>query len=91
MTAQLKASSKKVYRATRKAKMDFENKIAGADDKRLLYGYIKSKAQNRVCVGPLKTKEGKEVKDSEEMADLLAEHYSSVFKTEALPMEAPTI
>ena len=58
-----------------------------SDDKRLLYGYIKSKAQNRVSVGPLKSKEGKEVNDSKEMADLLAEHYSSVFRTEALPME----
>ena len=87
MTLHLKDASRKVYRAIRKAKRGFEKKIAGSDDKRLLYGYIKSKAQNRVSVGPLKSKEGKEVKDFEEMADLLAEHYSSVFRTEALPME----
>ena len=27
------------------------------------------------------------MKDTVEMADLLAQHYSSVFRTEALPME----
>ena len=56
----------------------------------MLYGYIKSKSQNRVSVGPLKDKEGNEVKDTVEMADLLAEHYASVFKTKILPMEEMT-
>ena len=40
-----------------------------------------------MSVGPLKDKEGKEVKGSKEMADLLADHYSSVFQEEVLPME----
>ena len=40
-----------------------------------------------MSVGPLKDKEGKQVNKPEEMADLLAEHYSSVFRTEVLPME----
>ena len=35
----------------------------------------------------MKDSGGREVKDTEEMADLLAQHYSSVFRTEALPME----
>ena len=87
MSSLLKEASRKVYRANRKAKRDFENHIADNENKRLLYGYIKSKANNRVSVGPLKNKEGKEVTDSEEMADLLADHYSTVFKTEVLPME----
>ena len=87
MTASLKEVSRKLYRAYRKARRDYENVIAGSDNRRLLYGYIKSKAQNRVTVGPLKNKEGKEVTDPEEMADLLAMHYSSVFKEEMLPME----
>ena len=87
MKATLKAASRKLYRATRKARRDFENQIAMSGDRRLLYSYIKSKAQNRVSVGPLKDKEGKEVKDSKEMADLLAVHYASVFKQEVLPMQ----
>ena len=76
-----------MYRATRKAKRDYENHIANTENRRLLYGYIKSKSQNRISVGPLLNKEGKEVTDSEKMAELLSEHYSSVFKTEVLPME----
>ena len=87
MKARLKEASRKLYRATRKARRDFENKIAESEDRRLLYGYIKSKAQNRVTVGPLKNQEGKEVKKSKEMANLLAKHYSSVFKVEILPMQ----
>ena len=53
MKARLKQASRKLYRATRKARRDYENKIAMSDDRRLLYGYIKSKAQNRVGIGPL--------------------------------------
>ena len=87
MKARLKEASRKLYRATRKARRDFENQIAHSEDRRLIYGYIKSKSQNRVSVGPLKDKKGKEVKDSKEMADLLAEHYASVFKEEVLPMQ----
>ena len=74
MKATLKEASKKLYRATRKARRDFENEIAVSDDRRLLYRYIKSKSQNRVSIGPLKDREGKQVKDSKEMADLLAIH-----------------
>ena len=44
MKARLKLATRKVYRATRKARRDYENEIAMSDDKRLLYGYIKSKA-----------------------------------------------
>ena len=40
-----------------------------------------------MSVGPLKDRAGKEVKGSEEMANLLAQHYSSVFQKEILPME----
>ena len=40
-----------------------------------------------MSVGPLKDKEGREVTDSQEMAELLATHYSSVFQPEVLPME----
>ena len=40
-----------------------------------------------MSVGPLKDKEGREVTDSQEMAELLATHYSSVFQQEVLPME----
>ena len=87
MKTTLKEDSKKHYRATRKARRDFENQIAMSDDRRLLYSYIKSKNQNRVSVGPLKDKDGKEVNDSKEMADLLAKHYVTVFKKEVLPME----
>ena len=40
-----------------------------------------------MSVGPLKDKEGREVTDSQEMAELLATHYSSVFQPEVHPME----
>ena len=40
-----------------------------------------------MSVGPLKDKDGKEVKGSKEMANLLAEYYASVFKEEVLPMQ----
>ena len=76
-----------MYRTNRKAKRDFENHLAETENIRLLYGYIKSKAHNRVSVGPLKDKQGKEVTDSQQMAELLATHYSSVFQQEVLPME----
>ena len=58
MSAQLKKARRKLYRATRKAKRDFQNLIAVSENRRLLYGYIKSKTQNKVCVGPLKDTEG---------------------------------
>ena len=87
MSDRLQEASRKVYRANRKARRDFENHIADNDNKKLLYSYIKSKAHNRVSVGPLRNKEGKEVTECKEMADLLADHYSTVFKTEVLPME----
>ena len=87
LSCQLKKASRKVYKATCKARRDFENVIASSEDRRLLYSYIKSKSQNRVSVGPLKDKEDKEVKYSKEIADLLANHYSSVFKNDVLPME----
>ena len=87
MSARLKEASKKVYRANRKARRDFENHIVNNENKRLLYSYVKSKAHNRVAVGPLRSKEGKEVTDAEEMAELLAKHYSTIFKQEVLPME----
>ena len=47
ISAQLKQASKKVYRANRKAKRDFENHLAENENRRLFYGYIKSKAHNR--------------------------------------------
>ena len=53
ISAKLKDASRKVYRANRKARRDFENHIASTENNRLLYGYIKSKAHNRVSVGPL--------------------------------------
>ena len=90
MEGRLKEATRKLYRATRKAKRDSESKIAMSEDRRLPYGHIKSKAHNRVSVGPLKDQEGNEVKESKEMADLLANHYSSVFNKEVLPMEEVT-
>ena len=50
--------------------------------------HIKTIAHNRVSVGPLKDQEGKEVKESKEIADLLATHYSSVFKVEFMEYHA---
>ena len=56
MKTTLKEASKKLYRATRKARRDFENQIAMSDDRRLLYGYIKSKTRIEYLLGPSKTR-----------------------------------
>ena len=54
-----KEASRKLYKATKKARRDFENQIAMSEDRRLLYGYIKSQSKNWISVEPLKDKEGK--------------------------------
>ena len=64
----------------RKAKADFERKIAEKikEDPKSFYAYAREKSKVRVRIGPLKWKD-KIVENSLEMARVLNEYFSSVF------------
>ena len=70
-----------VQKAVRKAKRNFERRIAKEKNKKSFYSYMKKKTGNRVSVGPLK--DGTEVvDDNKKMAEILNKWYCSVFTEE---------
>ena len=78
-----KQVEKCVQKTVRRAKRNFERKLAKDIKKRPkdFYSYIRSNIANRVSIGPLK--DGKElIGDTEKMAELLNTHFSSVFTKE---------
>ena len=78
-----KKVEKFVKDAVRKAKQNFEKKLAKDVKKnpKAFYSYLKSRTSNRVTVGPLK--DGVEiVTDNNKMAEMLNGFFSSVFTQE---------
>merc|ERR1712030_23581 len=74
---------KEVQKSVKKAKRNFERKIAKDENKKAFYSYMKKKTSNRVSVGPLK--EGDElVTDNKKMAEILNNWYCSMFTRENL-------
>jgi hypothetical protein len=72
-----------VQKSVRKAKRNFERKIAKSENKKAFYSYMKKKTTNKVSVGPLK--EGDElITDNKKMAEILNNWYCSVFTRENL-------
>ena len=80
-----KRVEKEVQRSVRKAKRDFERKLAKSakSNPKQFYSYIKSKTANRESVGPLKDGAGVTT-ESGRIAELLNNFFSSVFTTEDL-------
>ena len=81
-----KKVEKEVQRSIRKAKRDFERKLAKSakSNPKEFYSYIKSKTANKETVGPLKDGAAGVSSDSSRMAELLNTFFSSVFTSEDL-------
>ena len=82
-----KKEEKRVRNMIRKAKKNFEKKIAdgSAKDggaKRKFYAYVKQRTKCRSSVGPLKDGAGRAVSGNEAMAKIFNEYFSSVFTRE---------
>jgi hypothetical protein len=75
-----------VCAAMRKAKFDFECKLAEniKEDPKSFYAYVRTKSRARVGIGPLKDKNGKIVEDAEGMTQILNKYFASVFTRENL-------
>jgi ribonucleases P/MRP protein subunit RPP40 len=78
-----KKTRNEVCNEIRKAKADFEGKIAERikEDPKSFYAYAREKSKVRVGIGPLKWKD-KMVENSLEMARVLNEYFGSVFTRE---------
>lgn len=81
-----KIKRNKVNLEVRKAKKDFELKLATRikEDPKSFYAYVKSKSVTKAKVGPLVDVHGTVVADSVGMGRLLNNYFSSVFTTEDL-------
>ena len=79
-----------VNREIREAKKYHELELANKikEDPKSFYAYIRSKASNKVRVGPLWS-EGRVVADDRDMAEILNNYFSSVFTREDL-VNVPT-
>ena len=80
-------------RITRKAKQDFEKKLADniKTDPKSFYSYVKSKSKTKERMGPLVDSEGNVVEDDSSAANLLNEFFTSVYSEEnTTNMPTPT-
>jgi hypothetical protein len=79
-----KEEEKRVKRLIRNAKRSLEKRLADGNggNKRPFYAYIKRKTKSRASVGPLKDENGSTVEETEKMAELLNNFFSSVFTRE---------
>jgi len=82
--AEYKEQEKLVKNMIKKAKRQFEKKIAegGNKNKKPFFAYVKRKTKSRQGVGPLKTGDGRTVTDDCDMAEMLNGFFSSVFTRE---------
>jgi len=73
---------RKVKNLIRHAKRKYEKKLANTKGggNRQFYAYVKRKTKSKATIGPLKDKNKKVITDDEEMAVLLNDFFSSVFK-----------
>jgi len=77
---------KRVKNMIRKAKRQYEKKLAegGNKNKKPFFAYVKRKTKSRQGVGPLKRGDGSTVTEDVEMAEVLNSFFSSVFTREDL-------
>lgn len=70
----------------RKAKIDFESKIADKikEDPKSFYAYVRSKSKTKTTIGPLLNADGNIVMDNKGMVSILNDYFSSVFTKEDL-------
>ena len=73
-------------RVNRKAKQEFEQKLADniKSDCKSFYSYINSKSRSKKKIGPLKDLSNNVIIDNKETADFLNDYFSSVFTEEDL-------
>ncbi len=84
--AKFKKCRNEINTEIRKAKINFETKLADniKEDPKSFYAYVRSKSKARVKIGPIKDNGGKIVSDNNEMANIFNEYFSSVFTKENL-------
>ena len=84
--AKFNRCTSKITADIRKAKREFETKLAEniKEDQKSFYAYVRSKSRARVKVEPVKDTVGNLVSDDSEMANLFNEYFSSVFTKENL-------
>jgi len=79
-----KEQEKRVKNMIKKAKRQFEKKLAegGNRNKKPFFAYVKRKTRTQQGVGPLRGGDGRTVTDDTEMAEVLNGFFSSVFTRE---------
>lgn len=73
--------SRKTRRLVQKTKIDYEIQMAenSSNDPKKFFAYINTKKNNRSNIGPLKNRHGITTSNIEEMAEILNNHFASVF------------
>lgn len=86
-----KDAEKMTKKRIRKAKLNFEKKIAknSKTNSKAFYAYIGGKRSNRSGVGPLQDEQGNIVTDSYHQAEMFNQYYASVFEPENAVMPEP--
>ena len=79
-----KALEKKVVKTIKRAKHNFEKKLAknAKKDPKSFYSYLRSKKSNRESVGPLLAENGELELDHQKQANILNKYFTSVFTEE---------
>jgi endonuclease/exonuclease/phosphatase family metal-dependent hydrolase len=88
-----KIAQRKAVKEYKKAKKQFERKLA-KDIKinpKSFYAYVRSKSKVKDSVGPLRDSDGQLVSEKEKMCNLLNEYFGSVFTTENSVNELPEV
>ena len=93
--ASFKELEKRVKKAVKNSKHNYERKIAknAKSNPKQFYAYLNTKKQNRVHLGPIKDESGELQYEDLAKAQILNNHYSKVFTTESdeLPDICPQI
>ena len=86
-------SQNKAVKEYRKAKKQFEKKLARdvKNNPKNFFAYCRSKTKVKETVGPLKNKDGQYVFDNVEMSELLNDYFGSVFTDENVGDKLPEV
>jgi len=86
-----KIAQNKATKEYRKAKRQFEKKLAkdNKSNPKRCYAYVRSKTKVKEVVGPLKDNNGQMVSESGVMCEILNDYFGSVFTSEDLVNELP--
>jgi hypothetical protein len=82
-----------VTREYRKAKLQFESKVATKvkTDVKSFYSYVRSKSATKEVIGPLKNATGQLITDDDEMCTILNKYFASVFTEEDKDITLPEV